>query len=91
MKTDYKTVDATNLTEKGLELVKEISKLCEAKINRAPIWTQEAIPSTLKITSDQFKQFSKLQAEPAGKPTGKELFKTANGFMLEIKVVDDGR
>jgi hypothetical protein len=88
MKIDYKTVDARHFKQTGVELVKKISKLCDEKISKAPIWTKEAVPSTLLITPDQFKEFGRLQEEPSAEPTGKELFKTGGGYMLEIKVVE---
>lgn len=88
MSKDYATVDVRHLTSQGVELVKEISQLCEEKISKAPIWTKEAVPSRLIITPDQFTEFGRLQEEPSTKPTGRELFKTGGGYMLEIKVVE---
>lgn len=48
----------------------------------------DTIPHKLSITYRQFQLMAALSGEINAKPTGKENFKTSNGYMFEIIVGD---
>lgn len=83
---DYTTVYLVDSQLKGIELAKEADQRCKKALDKTPIWTDKAIPSILCVTPDQYTEFATLNGEPEAKPTGKEMFKTSNGYVFEIKV-----
>jgi hypothetical protein len=86
MSKDYTTVELRDCELKGIELAKEADKRCQNAFGKVLVFSTEVIPHKLIITLNQFKEFARLQEEPSSKPTGKELFKTSNGYVMEIKV-----
>lgn len=86
---DYTTVYLVDSKLKGSALAKEADQRCKKALDKTPIWTEKAIPSVLCITPDQFTEFATLSGDPGAKPTGKENFKTSNGYMFEIKVREE--
>lgn len=83
---DRNTIDLRDSKLKHIELVKEADKRCIEAMRKVKIWAPETIPSVLFISSSQFKELAALEEEPSSKPTGKEMFKTSNGYVFEIKV-----
>jgi hypothetical protein len=83
---DRKIVDVRHLKSTGIDFVKETNEQCESKFKHVLIFSPEIVPSRLLITREQFKELARLNGDPETNPTGKELFKTREGYVLEIKV-----
>lgn len=83
---DYTTIDARDIQMVGIPLIKEINRKCDEGFKKIAIWSPLNIPSKLRVTDDQFREFIRLQGGEYAKPTGKELFQTKKGYVLEIKV-----
>ena len=86
MSKDTTIVDCRHVISKGTQLVKEISDICEKAVGKLLVWNEWTMPSKVRITPDQFKEFATLQGDPEAKITGKEIFKTTTGYLFEIKV-----
>lgn len=78
-------VDLRDSKLKGSKLEAEADKRC-VKAIKGVNKGDETIPSVLLMSRDQFKEFVTLQEEPSAEPTGKEMLKSSNGYIFEIKV-----
>lgn len=76
---DKKCIEAIENFKMSYETVKGKNKLQDLT---------DTVPHKLSITYKQFKLMAALSGELDAKPTGKENFKTSNGYMFEIIVGD---
>lgn len=86
MSKDRSLVDVRHITATGFNMVKQFSDKCDKAVSSSQIWTEYSIPSKILITKDQFKELATLNGEPDAQFTGKEHFRSKQGFMFEIQV-----
>lgn len=89
MSKDYTSVDGRHVELEGIELVKKLNELCADSFGKVLVWSPELMPHRLLITMNQFKELAKLQDDEHAKPTGKEIFKTADGYLFEVIVGEE--
>lgn len=85
----YKHVDVRLLQEKGVDFVRAADKRVKKAFRKVVIWAPQTVPSRLWVTPEQFKTMAQLQGNPDTTPKGKEMFKTSDGYILEIIVKED--
>ncbi len=83
---DRSIVDCRHIKTEGTQLIKDIDGECMDAVRRQVIWTKESTPHVLMITPKQFKTFARLSGDEETKPNGKEVFKTSDGYVFEVKV-----